>query len=318
MHQSERQFVHDSIIEEYLEAAEDGEIENACGESFPWLILTVGVKGSGKQHAIRELVEAGHLPLKSFVLVDQDALRRCLPEFEWYLEHAPEMVIDMTRKEAGYIAETLCLAGLRMSKTVLWDSSLHNVDWYIHRIQELRKTFPHLKVALIHVTATEAEIKARCAKESDLTGRTIPPSEISRAIDQLPGKVDKIKDEVEFDFVCQVKNNDDVIEVTGDDDFQVFADDSTPCVADQTMGRLSIVSIDGGKDADEELSLRRLSYRVSRDVMGLEEMPKPKRVNKRTGRRRFSYMQSSEENHKSEEMVREDTVVVSNRQLFAF
>jgi hypothetical protein len=204
---SERQWLHDSIIEDYLENVEDNQPENVCDVGTIWLILTAGVKGAGKHHAIRKLIATGHLPLISYVHVDQDGLGRSLPEYEEYLEHAPELAGEMTTKEAGYIAETLCIGGLRMGKTVVWDSSLGDPEWYATKIQQLRKSFPCLKVALFHLTAETETINRRCRMESELTGRTIPPSFIGETMARLPSCVERVAKEAEFS--CRIRNDDD-------------------------------------------------------------------------------------------------------------
>ena len=300
----ERQFVQDSIIEDYLEAVEENESENASSNPSNWLILTVGVKGAGKQHVIRELVDSGHLPLDAYVLVDLDDLRRQLPEYEWYLEHAPEMVGDMTRQEAGYIAETLCLAGLRMGKTVVWDCALCDVEWYIARIQELRKTFPCLKVALMHVTAAEDEIHERCEKETELTGRTVAKSDISETVSRLPAALARLKQEVNFDFWCHIENNSDVLGINGDQDFQIFASEPIGN-SHRRPSRISLLPFDVGDSKEETPPCCRTSFRVSREsILGLEDDANTgsRRASRRTSRRRFTCLQSSEENHKSEDM----------------
>ena len=54
----ERQWLHDSIIEDYLcheEQAED------CVPAEPWILYTCGVKGAGKRHLINTLMESGKL-----------------------------------------------------------------------------------------------------------------------------------------------------------------------------------------------------------------------------------------------------------------
>ena len=227
---TERQFVQDSIIEDYLEAAEEKESNEraASANQTAWLILTVGAKGAGKHYVIRELVESKHLPLGSHIVVDMDDLRRQLPEYDWYLQHAPEMVGDMTRREAGYIAETLCLAGLRLGKTIVWDCALVDVGWYISRIQELRSTFPCLKVALMHVTASKEKIHERCEEHVEVTGRTIPKSAIDETITRIPAAIENLRNEVDFDFWCHVENSTDVLEINSDQDFLVFSGSPEP------------------------------------------------------------------------------------------
>lgn len=304
LHLSERQFVQDGIIEDYLEAVEDNDPESASANQPPsmssWLILTVGVKGAGKQHVCRELVDSGHLPLDTYVLVDMDDLRRQLPEYEWYLQHAPDVVGDMTRKEAGYIAETLCLAALRMGKTVVWDCALRDVDWYISRILDLKNTFPCLKVALMYITATEEEVQERCEKSSEFTGRTITMSDHEKTQRHLSSAVERVREEVDFDFWCHVENNDDVLEIKGDQDFEIFARLPSGCHR-RRSSRLSILQFDGG-DLSDNAGSRRTSFRVSRDVMKSLEDELSSGNRRPTRRRRFSCLQSSEENHKSDEL----------------
>ena len=305
----ERQFVHDGIIDDYLSTAEENVPEDATDNGIPWLILTVGVKGAGKQHVLRELVESGHLPVTAagLVRVDQDDIRRCLPEYEWYLSHAPELTADMTRQEAGYIAETLCLASLRGGKTVVWDCALHNVDWHASRIKELIHMIPRLKVAMMHVTATLDQIQERCLKGAEITGRTLSPSAISDAFARVPESAERMKQEVNFDFFCTINNDDDVLEIDGDQDFGVFS--SAPVPSSSRPGRqstrFSLVPFDLGT-VDEGARCQRTSYRISRadvtDMEGVVDSRMHRKSFRRSTRRLISYVKSTEENHKSLDM----------------
>jgi len=63
-YRKERQWLHDSIIEDYLHP--DG--DNLPTE--PWLIFTVGAQGAGKRHTVDNLMKKERLPLLSFVFVD--------------------------------------------------------------------------------------------------------------------------------------------------------------------------------------------------------------------------------------------------------
>jgi len=72
-YKKERQWLHDSIIEDYL-------FHSSPSHPFyvpcePWIILTVGVQGSGKRYTIDKLVESNRLRLLSFVYVDTGKLR---------------------------------------------------------------------------------------------------------------------------------------------------------------------------------------------------------------------------------------------------
>ena len=146
----ERQWLHDSIIEDYL--CHEEQAKN-CVPAEPWLIYTCGVKGAGKRHVIQQLMEDGRLPLLSTIIVDADEIRRCLPEFTSYVESNPELVSRRMNKETGYIGELLTLAALQAGDNVILDGKLNHVDWHIRLFRKLRKLYPKLRIALIHVTA---------------------------------------------------------------------------------------------------------------------------------------------------------------------
>lgn len=72
---------------------------------------------------MRKLVEKGRFPLLAFVVVDPDEIRRKLPEYHLYVSTQPELAGEMTRKESGYIAEILTLAGLESGKVSIISTS---------------------------------------------------------------------------------------------------------------------------------------------------------------------------------------------------
>jgi hypothetical protein len=86
--------------------------------------------GAGKTHTINKLHESGHFPLESFVTVDPDEIRRRLPEFQSYIQHNPERAGELTRKEAGMIAEILTNSALEQGMNVLVDGSLKDAAWH--------------------------------------------------------------------------------------------------------------------------------------------------------------------------------------------
>lgn len=72
-YRKERQWLHDSIIEDFLR---NGSYNNPHRKPVnPWFILTVGCQGAGKRHVIDQLVEEEKLPLVSFACVDAGELR---------------------------------------------------------------------------------------------------------------------------------------------------------------------------------------------------------------------------------------------------
>jgi hypothetical protein len=97
------------------------------------------------------------------VLVDPDEIRRRLPEFHLYVDYSPELAGELTRKEAGFIAEILTLAGLQAGKNVLVDGSLRDSDWYKLYFKRLHNEFSNLKLSIIHVTAPREAVFQRAS-----------------------------------------------------------------------------------------------------------------------------------------------------------
>lgn len=67
-YRKERQWLHDSIIEDYLHNG--AYADPNCLPCEPWLILTVGCQGAGKRFLIDKLVNEEKLKLLSFVCID--------------------------------------------------------------------------------------------------------------------------------------------------------------------------------------------------------------------------------------------------------
>ncbi len=65
--------------------------------------------------------------------------------------------------QAGYIAEVLTLAALQGGKNVLQDGSLRDHTWYQLHFQKLKRDFPQVRQAIIHVTAPRNAILDRAA-----------------------------------------------------------------------------------------------------------------------------------------------------------
>ena len=109
------------------------------------------------------VVECWNLTFPSFLNHASDEIRRFMPEFHIYIERSPELAGELTRKEAGFIAEILTLAGLYAGKNVLVDGSLRDAAWYEKYYESLRKEFPNLRIAIIQVTAPRDTVFQRAA-----------------------------------------------------------------------------------------------------------------------------------------------------------
>jgi predicted kinase len=176
----ERQTLQDAIISHMLGTAviKDKNGDVCTKPTEPWIVFTAGAMGAGKTHTKKALEDKGRFPLSAFVTVDPDRIRRHLPEYHLYVEQSPELAGESTRKESGFIAEILTLAGLQGGKNVLVDGSLRDAEWYRGYFERLRKWFPNLRLAIIHVTAPREAIFQRAAvRQHEMMVRTsiVPP-----------------------------------------------------------------------------------------------------------------------------------------------
>lgn len=199
-YRKERQWFHDGIIENFLM----GEVCEL--PQHPWLILSCGAYGAGKHFTVHSLIESGRLPLLSFVHVDPDEIRRTLPEYSFFCDSAPEKVDMMTQKECGYMAETLTLAALQAGRNVILDGCLQDANWYRDYVKRLRTEFKGLKVGIIHVTADPKTVLRRASERATETERKIPEPVIKKALSGIPESVSIVAQEV--DEVFRIRNED--------------------------------------------------------------------------------------------------------------
>jgi hypothetical protein len=128
----------------------------------------------------------------------------------------------LTRKEAGYIAEILTLAGLQAGKNVMVDGSLRHADWYVVFIQRLRKEFRNLRIAIIHVNAPREAVFQRAAERAIHTGRIVPHHLLSEVLQQVPRSVEKLAPLVDYHVEIWNAPNEDLALVTPGETWESF------------------------------------------------------------------------------------------------
>lgn len=116
--------------------------------------------------SINLLADKNRFPLSSFVWVDPDQIRHCLPEFDLLVRYDASEAGTRTRKEAGMMAEILTKAALEQGHSVIVDGSLRDVDWYKDYFEYLKQRFPSTKIAILYITAPRSAIFERAAVRS--------------------------------------------------------------------------------------------------------------------------------------------------------
>ena len=74
-------------------------------------------------------------------------------------------------------------AAMRYRQNVWVDGSLSAGEWFTKVFQDIRTRYPHYRIAIIHITASEKTIRERIARRSKATGRSIPESQIVRSLE---------------------------------------------------------------------------------------------------------------------------------------
>lgn len=184
----ERQLLQDVIIKEFLNAeVSDAEFDMSCqAPTDPWIVFTAGAMGAGKSHAINWLHDHDYFPLDAFVTSDPDQIRDMLPETREYNLKDSDTCGERTQKEANYIAEILTETALQEGKNIIVDGSLRDHEWYDQYFKKLRRRYPGLKIAIIHVHASPDVVRKRAAARAKVTGRAVPSEVIMESINQLP------------------------------------------------------------------------------------------------------------------------------------
>ena len=160
--------------------------------------------GAGKSHALHSIDKKGNFPLSSYVLVDPDKIRQCLPEYYLCMKQNPLYAGEFTCKEAGYIAEIITIAALRDGKYVLVDGTLRDWQWYLNKFIELRCDYPNVKISILHVDAPKETIIERATKRGIATGRYIPRRTLERAMGQVSRSIEILRKHA--DFYCRLYN----------------------------------------------------------------------------------------------------------------
>lgn len=144
-----------------------------------------------------------------------DEIRQYLPEYAFFIQESPGLVDHLTQKECGYIAETLTLAALQSGRNVIFDTSLRHASWFKTNIHFLRTHFTSLKVGLIHVSSSLENVLQRVKERGQVTGKMISREKILDALELIPKSVEEMKPVV--DYFCAIVNDSEGLQLIGDD-----------------------------------------------------------------------------------------------------
>jgi hypothetical protein len=76
-------------------------------------------------------------------------------------------------RESGFLQEVAQEVAMRRSQNVWVDGSLRDGEWYVHVFRDLHRRFPHYKIAIFEVGASEPIVRERIAARALETGRDV-------------------------------------------------------------------------------------------------------------------------------------------------
>lgn len=105
-----------------------------------------------------------------------------MPEWSTYVANNREFAGTACHKESGYLQEIAQEVSMRERQHIWVDGSLSDGEWFKKIFEDIRKRFPHYRIAILYISASEATIRGRIAKRTAETGRSIPESQIRRSL----------------------------------------------------------------------------------------------------------------------------------------
>jgi hypothetical protein len=148
----------------------------------PWIIYTCGPMGVGKGHVLSWLSKRGLFPVEYIVHIDPDFFKRIMPEWSKYVSVNKEFAGTACHKESGFLQEIAMEVSMRERQHVWVDGSLSDGEWFKKEFEDIRLRFPHYRIAIFYIAASEATIRSRIAKRTAETGRSVPESQVLRSL----------------------------------------------------------------------------------------------------------------------------------------
>jgi len=174
-------------------------------QSHPWVVYTCGPMGAGKGYTLSWMSRHGYFPIEDIVCIDPDHFKKMMPEWGGYVSERAESAGSQCHRESGFLQEVAQEVAMRRSQNVWVDGSLRDGEWYVHVFRDLHRRFPHYKIAIFEVGASEPIVRERIAARALETGRDVPEHLIKASLAAIATSLDLLTPLV--DFVARIDNN---------------------------------------------------------------------------------------------------------------
>mmetsp|Transcript_105523 Transcript_105523/g.305199 ORF Transcript_105523/g.305199 Transcript_105523/m.305199 type:complete len:592 (+) Transcript_105523:154-1929(+) len=190
------------------QAWQDAAIKSVIGRTIkqaaPWLVYTCGPMGVGKGFALDWMSRQGFFPLERIVHIDPDGFKLMMPEWRGYVARSDDQAGTMCHMESCFMMEVAQEAAMQLRQNIWVDGSLRNADFYASQFENLRKRFPHYKIAIFYIAAPEPTIRERIAKRAEATGRNVPEHLIKASLGAMDRSLNMLTPLC--DFVARICN----------------------------------------------------------------------------------------------------------------
>ena len=94
---------------------------------------------------------------------------------------------------------------MRLSQNVWIDGSLRDGAWFAAKFRSIRRRFPHYKIAIFEVGASEEVVRHRIKKRAAQTGRDVPEHLIVKSLESVASSLNILMPLA--DFVARINND---------------------------------------------------------------------------------------------------------------
>ena len=169
----------------------------------PWIVYTCGPMGAGKGYALSWMSRNGYFPLEDIVCIDPDHFKKMMPEWPHYVAERSDAGSHCHR-ESGFLQEIAQEVAMKSSQNVWVDGSLRDGAWFAQVFKSIRRRFPHYKIAIFEVSASEEVVRQRIKQRAALEGRDIPEQLIVQSLASVADSLNILMPLA--DFVARINN----------------------------------------------------------------------------------------------------------------
>lgn len=172
-------------------------------QARPWIVFSAGAMGCGKGFTFETMSTRGYFPIENIVRIDPDFFKQLMPEWQGYVQRGKDAG-TLCHKESGYIQELCQEVALRNRQNIWVDGSLRDTNWFQTIFMDIRTRYPHYRIGIIYVRASEKITRQRILHRSQTTGRGVPEEKLQESIRGSRKSVFELS--LLCDWVAYVKN----------------------------------------------------------------------------------------------------------------